>query len=307
MLHRHTATHTSTSLLRRLLPMLALISLASCGGGSGGSSTPAAQPLTLSSAAAGHFNRFNEFRACAGLAPLGFDSRLASAAQAHSDYLRLNNSFAHTETPSAPGFYGAGITDRIDRSGYAHAPGALQSETLVGGSPDTQAQGRDLADVLLGSPSHRFTILSPDFTHIGVAGNPLVSDFAAPQTPAASQLVLFPCDGLAGVNTLTSTNNASFAVDPTAPGARDGAVGYPLSLTARLFSTFRYRAPWLRSADGASIALKCANPETESVSAVLCASAAPLAANTAYEWGVEIQSSSTTWTARSARFVTGPF
>ena len=118
--------------------------------------------------------------------------------------------------------------------------------------------------------------------------------------------MMFPCEGLTGVNTLTPVDKVPFAVDETAVGSRPGVVGYPLSLSGRIFSTFNFRSPWLRAADGSSVALKCANPETDPVPAVLCAPAAPLQANASYQWGVEVQAGVGVWNAYSARFTTGP-
>lgn len=298
---------------RTCFTLFGIVILSACGGG-GGSSGNANPPSSqaMSPAAVGHLARFNEFRACANLGPLSFDDRLTVAAQAHADYLKANPSeftllTAHSETFGKPGFYGANITDRVERAGYKFELGTLHSETIVGGEPTTEQDGRSLADALLGSPAHRFTVMAQDFTQVGIAVSPLVSVFASPRLQAGNGIVMVPCEGLTGVNTLTRMEKAPFAVDETAINARPGAVGYPLSLSGRIFSMFRFRSPWLQAADGTRVPLKCASPETESVSAVLCASAAPLVPNSTYQWGVGVQAGVGVWNAYKARFTTGPY
>ena len=294
--------------------LLGVVALSGCGGGgSEGSNSPPgpSSSQVVSPAAVGHLARFNEFRACAKLTPLSFDGQLAVAAQAHADYLKANpNDFtstnAHDETFGKPGFYGANITARVERAGYKFEIGTLHSETIVGGEHTTEQEGRAVADALLGSPPHRFTVMAQDFTQVGISGSPLVSVFASPRLQAGNGVVMVPCEGLTGVNTLTRMEKAPFAVDETAANVRPGAVGYPLSLSGRIFSMFKFRSPWLRAADGVVVPLKCAHPETESVSAVLCASAAPLIPNTSYQWGVEVQEGVGVWNSYKARFTTGP-
>ncbi|MBI5283497.1 MAG: CAP domain-containing protein [Chloroflexi bacterium] len=101
----------------------------------------------------------NERRAEAGLAPVGVEPRLATAAARYAKLLSDNNWFSHT------GPDGSTLVDRVESAGF---PFDVQvGEVLAWGN-----QGWGAADIVqawMDSPSHREQILSPVYTRAGTS------------------------------------------------------------------------------------------------------------------------------------------
>lgn len=96
----------------------------------------------------------NQERAKEGCAPVSDESRLAAAAQGHSDDMSDRNYFSHT-TPE-----GVTFDQRIQNAGYSK-PGA-----------ENIAKGQQTADAVMvawmNSSGHRTNILNCDLKKIGV-------------------------------------------------------------------------------------------------------------------------------------------
>jgi hypothetical protein len=101
----------------------------------------------------------NEERAAAGLKPLTMDSRLASAAQAHSQAMADADEMLHQVAGELP--LCASGPDRYDSVGY---PWYVCGENIAAGylTPESVMQG------WMASAGHRANILSPNYRHIGV-------------------------------------------------------------------------------------------------------------------------------------------
>ena len=215
--------------------------LMACGGGgssSGGARVALVAPATLAgSPIDGHFARLNEVRVAMGLPSLSWDDTLATAAQHHADYQRLNQVVGHAEIPGNPGFYGEGFGDRAGKAGYG---GSLVGEVIIGGVPDTAVDGRNAMDAMLTAPGHRLMLLAYEFSDVGMGTAPLTSDLGA-KTPRAHPiggLMLYPYSGQQ--NVATAYAPASESPNPL-PGVP--ITGLPLSIHAGLFSYFTvYRA-----------------------------------------------------------------
>src|SRR5471032_2265653 len=103
--------------------LLAAALLTACGGGGGSNgavavSTNAAipqgpgSPVATGDTAVDGVNWINYRRGQLGLSVLARNSKMDTAAQGHSNYLRLNNTVTHFQTMGQPGFTGVSPQDR---------------------------------------------------------------------------------------------------------------------------------------------------------------------------------------------------
>lgn len=98
--------------------------------------------------------RLNRDRAVEGLAPLGWDARLADVARAHSEDMRVHGFFAH-ESPTT-----GEVDARLEAAGYL----ALEARENLALAPDVERA----SDNLLRSPGHRANLLSTTVSHVGI-------------------------------------------------------------------------------------------------------------------------------------------
>lgn len=98
-------------------------------------------------------SRINDTRAANGRAALTYSSRLAQAAQTHSRLMAERGELSHT--------LGGTLRERVTVAGYTGAVG----ENLAGG----QSTLEGAIEGWLNSPSHRNTLLSPNFVEFGLA------------------------------------------------------------------------------------------------------------------------------------------
>jgi uncharacterized protein YkwD len=97
----------------------------------------------------------NAERSAVGVAALAVDTRLAAAAQAHSE------DQAQTLTMSHTGSDGSTLSDRVSAAGY---PWSTIGENVAAGQATAQA----VVAAWMGSSGHRANILNPSFVHLGV-------------------------------------------------------------------------------------------------------------------------------------------
>jgi len=171
-------------------------------------------------------NRVNYYREIAGLSPVSKSDLLSQVAQAHADYLNVNNEAGHYETQGKPNFVGVAPKDRADYFGYSW--GSIGEVISFG------VGAEEGIDNLMAAIYHRFIILSPSFTEAGVgdAAHPTygvveVVNFGRPKTtPSPTKIIaIYPGDGQEEVP--TSFNSDTEYPDPV-PGK--GVVGYPISI-----------------------------------------------------------------------------
>ncbi|MCW5649267.1 MAG: hypothetical protein KIS62_05960 [Ramlibacter sp.] len=293
-----------------------LAALAGCGGGGGASDTaaPASAPSAVvvpgpaavqagadADAAAGHFAQLNAVRAQMGLRALRWNGALAGAAQAHADYLALNQAAGHEEEVGRPGFTGCYIADRARAFGYG---GALVQETKAGGQPFTFAQGQTRMRELLLAPLHRLQLLAPEYDDAGVgmaaAGGPLVTNLGSSgaRITLSQRRWMYPFDRMEGIA-------PSFM-----PGSEVGladdlpsTTGTPLTLSGFTFSTLVYSEVALFEAQsGEQVTLITRVRAGETSGALIFFPAQPLKPLTRYVWRItasvdrQVASSSATFT-----------
>jgi uncharacterized protein YkwD len=112
---------------------------------------PPAAPAEVQSLVA----RVNQHRAGLGLAPLAWDARVATVAQAHSQDMVDRGYFAHTSPDGIDPF------ERLAAAGIAHA---AAGENIAYGYPTASA----VLAAWLGSPGHRANLESAAYTHHGI-------------------------------------------------------------------------------------------------------------------------------------------
>ena len=144
--------------LWRLAPALAaVLAVAGCLGDDGGSTGTSLPPPEgcADTPVQQVVNLINEERAAAQLPPLAVDSRLAAAAQAHSEDQAAMATLTHT------GSTGTTVADRVTAAGY---PWITLGENVAGG----QLTADDVVADWMASPGHRAAILNETFEHLGV-------------------------------------------------------------------------------------------------------------------------------------------
>ncbi|WP_229260633.1 CAP domain-containing protein [Duganella alba] len=221
--------------------------LAACGGGGGSDNVavtgptttmppltqePGAPTMTGSTATDG-FNWINYRRAQLGLSVLSRNDLIAKAAQAHSDYQRLNNTITHEETPGLPGFTGVGLVDRLNAAGYT-----LVNRTFAAGeviSATSNNSGFYQAEELITAIYHRFVIFEPMFRELGTGAATasggttyFTADFGVVDSYSglgAGRFVTYPKDKQTNVPVNFFSDSES--PDPV-PGQNE--VGYPISV-----------------------------------------------------------------------------
>ena len=98
----------------------------------------------------------NKERAARGIAPVTVDSRLANAAQKHSNYQASINKMTHT------GKGGTNAGQRISAEGYSWSTWA---ENIAAGQKDCT----QVMSAWMNSSGHRANILNSKMKHIGIA------------------------------------------------------------------------------------------------------------------------------------------
>jgi uncharacterized protein YkwD len=264
-------------------------------GGSGGTtaepnavvSVPA--PVYSQAVYADAFNRLNQVRAAAGIGLVAQHAYVDAAAQAHSNYLAVNDLTGHYETNTKTGWTGNTPADRIQAAGY----GANSPWEVIAYANTT---GADFVDMLVAAPYHRAGMLAYKAVHAGIgyakyatiSGYNLNIDITsnatsfqgAPNTPAA----IWPADG--ATDTLTRMTVESPNPIPENNGA---PAGYPVSVRVHEDKTLTVDSFTVTTADGTPVSVKvlsyATDPNLVSLGFKFFAAAvptAPLAAGTTY-------------------------
>lgn len=264
------------------------VGLAACGGGGSSSDTSgstnstggtvassvslyapvpsAAVPAVSGDVTADAFGWTNYRRATIGLAPFTRNSLLDKSSAAHSNYLKLNNSYStegHNETIGNLGYTGATPGQRIAVVGYADP---VTSENM---SSTSTLSGRALTDLLVDAPYHRQAQLGA-FQDAGAASGPstdgltlqYVIDFGGKNTkvgPTARQMVTYPFNGQTGVYVDWMANEVPNPV-PDLAGQR---VGYPVSIGSPLASSMTVTTFTLSNDKGVNVSTRLITTRTD--------------------------------------------
>jgi hypothetical protein len=273
-------------------PALALMLLGGCGGGGGNASSPTAAPVpnaqgttaaavppSNSSTVAASLvssvpppaytgayasekvdvlNRLNDDRARCGFGKMAQNAALDRAAQAHADYLAINNLSTHDQVATNSGFTGAGPLERIAYQGYS---AGRYTEDLAwylfgpwfvsNGYPLNEVSAVQVLRNLYATVYHLAGLMSQDIeVGIGVQrriasnganGKLLVVDSAVPsgadirgQQIASDSIATYPCDGSSGLFPVFRSENP----DPFPGVDRDATpYGHPIYLMGALGKT----------------------------------------------------------------------
>lgn len=147
----------------------------------------------------------NQARVAAGAKPVVADAELEAVARSHSEDMASNNFFAHVSPNSgSPG----------DRAQRAQLLVSAFGENLGwGGTPEEIHQG------LMDSPGHRKNLLTPEYTHVGLAvekgDSGLVATFNFARRPRPSDVPQSPAAVDAALRELRSQRGLKpYAADP---------------------------------------------------------------------------------------------
>jgi len=142
-----------------LVALTALLSLAiACSSGSGSSPTDPGG-WTVSQVESASFQLVNDAHGSEGIdPPLVSDPTLAAIARGHSEAMRDQGFFSHTNP------LGQGFADRLRAAGVTFTA-AAENLARVENIPDPAGYANQQ---FLGNPPHRHNILDPQYTHLGV-------------------------------------------------------------------------------------------------------------------------------------------
>ncbi|MGC9504254.1 CAP domain-containing protein [Baaleninema sp.] len=99
----------------------------------------------------------NQERGNVGLQPLSFESRLAQAAETHSQNMALQDFYSHT------GADGSDFTDRMEAAGFQFQGRSAENIAAGQTTPEAVMEGW-----MNSTQGHREAILNPEFTQLGV-------------------------------------------------------------------------------------------------------------------------------------------
>ena len=288
----------------------AALALAACGG-SGGDSSPAApvsggtavtpapaspaSPLPVDSSAPAQTgnialdgrNWINFRRTQAGMPTLAQNAQIDTAAQGHSDYLRINNLISHDQEPGRQGFTGANLGARLNAAGYTLPKDGFAYGEVIAGS--SNGSGFFLAEELITAIYHRFVMFEPMFREIGTGAasaagsyNTFTADFATRNGYgpgiARGTVVTWPFNGQPQV----VPNFFSDTEEPD-PIPNRNEVGYPVSVHANLDATLTVQSFSVRPRGGANLEVQRVDPLSDYKTAASIVPLAPLRAGTVYE------------------------
>lgn len=192
----------------------------------------------------------NDLRLVVGAPASRADARVAAAAQRHADYLSLNGTVGHSETPGAPGFTGATLRDRLAAQGYY---GQFISEVAA-----SYSSWRGAMVELWAAPYHRLGMMHPHnvvagWGHSSLGGREsTVGDFGYDFGSPAPGVVRSPAAGQSGVPAAWNGNESPSPLPAGAPRP----VGYPIMAIYSNARTVVLRAASVvRASDGAAVPL----------------------------------------------------
>ncbi len=223
--------------------------------------TEAGAPASVGNVAIDGRNWINFRRSQVGIPLMTQNTLIDRAAQAHSDYQKLNDTITHKEVEGKPGFTGVDLPARLKAAGYAfnilnsYAYGEVISAT-------TSNSGAYMADQLITAIYHRFVIFEPMFKEIGTGSATVTngytyftSDFTANDGygPGIGRgmVVTWPYSAQTGV---TPNFFSDYEAPDPIPDANE--VGYPVSVHADISATLTVDTFTIRPRGGAVLAVK---------------------------------------------------
>lgn len=286
--------------------------LAACGGGGGGSDTgvpavtpappvvasvpdvpqvpQAGAPASVGDTAIDGRNWLNYRRGQVGISVLAQSTLIDRAAQAHSDYQKLNDQITHDETAGKAGYTGATLLQRLNAAGYNFANATYAYGEVI--SAATNGSGAYMAEELITAIYHRFVIFEPQFKEIGTGAaatirgyNYFTADFAANNGYGPGigrgKFVTWPYNGQTAV---TPNFFSDYEAPDPVPNANE--VGYPVSVHADISAVLTVGSFTIQPQGGQALAVRLLQHATDQETPQSAAAIVPLSvlkAATTYE------------------------
>ncbi|MGF6997367.1 CAP domain-containing protein [Paraburkholderia sp. GAS32] len=276
MKHKNIAALTAVSIA-------VAAALSACGGGGGGGSSsagaasPASAPssasspvtgtqstpqYTASSAQLAMFNQVNSYRQQCGFPAVQQNTVLDQAAQAHAQYLGLNNTVTDSETSGKQGFIGVGYAERAAHFGFPSnvIGGGVSAEYYTTSTLSESQYGQNLVYEWISGVYHAPILLTP-VTTMGVGEyetttNGFPDAWGSLSLINTSMLQLssngpltFPCQGTAGVP------YKAVAESPTPPNT-SGSWGTPVVVMSNASDTVLLQSGTMTDTSGTVITLQ---------------------------------------------------
>jgi hypothetical protein len=187
----------------------------------------------------------NSFRAAIGAPAVAADARVERAAQAHADYLSMNNELGHYETQGRPGFTGVTARDRVAYQGYT---ASFVSENAASYSSAAQA-----VTELWHAPYHRLGMMHPHtiqagWGHSSISGRErTVANFVKNYSSPAPDFVRSPAHGQVDIPTSWNGNESP---SPLPAGAAK-PTGYPVMVVYSRYQVVQMRSATITGPSGA--------------------------------------------------------
>ena len=263
-----------------LAALAAACSLVACGGGgsaavapnptspgpvilpSSPAPTPVAEPgapASVGVVAIDGRNWINFRRSQIGMPQVTQNTVVDKAAQAHSDYQRINDTITHEQIAGKPGFTGVDLLARLSTAGYPLAAPYAYGEVI---SATSSNSGAYMAEELITAIYHRFVIFEPMFKEIGTGSGTtaknytyFTADFTANRGYGAGvgrgALVTWPYNGQTQV-----TPNFFSDQELPDPVPEKNEVGYPISVHADITAVMSVNTFTIRPRGGADLVAK---------------------------------------------------
>lgn len=234
-------------------------------------------------------NWINYRRVQAGLPALQRNGLIDAAAQAHSNYQKLNDTITHIETVGKAGFTGVTPGDRLTAANYVFTQRSYAHGEVISATVDPS--GFVAVENLIAAIYHRYAILEPMFKESGggAASVPngytyftanFTTDGLAPGIPRGT-VAIYPFDNQQQIPTIFFSDRE--LPDPV-PDRNE--VGYPVSVHANITATISVQTFSMRPRGGTDLPVRLLTHETDSETPVSAASIIPvsvLAAQTTYD------------------------
>jgi uncharacterized protein YkwD len=234
-------------------------------------------------------NWINYRRTQTGLAALTRNSLIDTAAQAHSDYQKLNDTITHLETSGKPGFTGVTPGDRLSAAKYVFTQRSYAHGEVISATGDPSGFGA--VENLLAAIYHRYAILEPMFKEAGTGAAMVTNGYSyftanfttdglAPGIPGGT-VVVYPFNNQQQIPIVFFSDR-----EMPDPVPEQNEVGYPVSVHANITSTINVQSFAIRPSGGADLPVRLLTHQTDTETPVSAASIIPtgvLVPQTTYE------------------------
>jgi uncharacterized protein YkwD len=287
-----------------LAALAAACALVACGGGGGGSdnnnssatvmsnpapivlpSAPApavtdpGSPASVGNVAIDGRNWINFRRSQIGMPLMMQNTLVDRAAQAHSDYQRINDTITHDEVAGKSGFTGVDLLARLNSAGYSVVKPYAYGEVI---SATSSSSGFYMADELITAIYHRFVIFEPMFKEIGTGSGTTAKNYTYFTADFSSSggfgigigrgvVATWPYSGQTSV-----TPNFFSDYEEPDPVPNKNEVGYPVSVHADITAFLTVQAFTMHPRGGADLAVRLLEHNTDTRTPVSAAAIVPL-------------------------------